>query len=221
MNETRSHKRLRSQAAERKRVVRITRKVSSTLGNDFFQSLVKHVADALRADCVYIGELFHGPVARIATLAVCLNGEWAQDFEQDLSGTACEHVVADGNCAYNLDVIELFPLDPVLERQRAQAFVGYRLNDSAGQVLGALAAVNRQPLADVELAKSVLEAFVPRAAAELERKCDHDSLRRADERHRAFIASSMDAMWRIEFEKPIPVHLAEEEQIEMLIATVT
>jgi hypothetical protein len=57
MSEIRSQKRLRSQAAQRKRVVRITRKVSSTLGNDFFQSLVKHVADALRADCVYLGEL--------------------------------------------------------------------------------------------------------------------------------------------------------------------
>jgi hypothetical protein len=96
MTENRSHKRLRTEAAERKRVLRITGKASATLGNDFFQSLVKQTAVALDADCVYIGEV-HRTLNRIATLAVCLNGDWAENFEQDLPGTAAAHVVAEGN----------------------------------------------------------------------------------------------------------------------------
>jgi len=215
MTET-PRRRRRTEATARKRVQRITRKLSDSLGNDFFQSAVKHIADALEANCVYLGELIDGPVKLIHPLAVCLNREFAVGFEQDLPGTAFAYVIAEGSLVNTRDVAQLFPLDRTLERLRAQAFVGYRLSDSDGQVMGVLAAVYSERLEDLELVKSVLEAFTPKVAVELERKREHESLRRADERHRAFIASSMDAMWRVELEKPIPVQLDEEEQVERI-----
>ncbi len=42
------------------------------------------------------------------------------------------------------------------------------------------------------------------------------NLRESEERYRAFIANSSEAIWRFELEKPIPVNLPEDEQIEML-----
>src|SRR5262245_6413634 len=42
------------------------------------------------------------------------------------------------------------------------------------------------------------------------------NLRESDVRYRAFIANSSEAIWRFELEKPIPVNLPEDEQIEML-----
>src|SRR5215475_7747025 len=41
------------------------------------------------------------------------------------------------------------------------------------------------------------------------------SLRKSDDRYRAFIAQSSEAIWRYELEKPVPVSLPEDEQIEM------
>jgi PAS domain S-box-containing protein len=41
-------------------------------------------------------------------------------------------------------------------------------------------------------------------------------LRESEERYRAFITNSSEAIWRFELERPIPVNLAEDEQIEML-----
>ncbi len=41
-------------------------------------------------------------------------------------------------------------------------------------------------------------------------------LRESDERYRAFIVNSSEAIWRFELEKPIPINLPEDEQIEML-----
>jgi PAS domain S-box-containing protein len=40
-------------------------------------------------------------------------------------------------------------------------------------------------------------------------------LRESEERYRAFIANSSEAIWRFELERPIPVNLSEDEQIEM------
>src|SRR5262245_15415718 len=42
------------------------------------------------------------------------------------------------------------------------------------------------------------------------------NLRESEERYRAFIANSSEAIWRFELEQPIPINLPEEEQIEML-----
>ncbi len=42
------------------------------------------------------------------------------------------------------------------------------------------------------------------------------NLKESEERYRAFIAQSSEAIWRFELEQPIPISLSEDEQIEML-----
>src|SRR5262249_21110111 len=42
------------------------------------------------------------------------------------------------------------------------------------------------------------------------------NLRESEDRYRAFIANSSEAIWRFDFEQPIPINLPEDEQIEML-----
>jgi PAS domain-containing protein len=41
-------------------------------------------------------------------------------------------------------------------------------------------------------------------------------LKASDERYRAFIANSSEAIWRFELDKPIPVTMPEDQQFEML-----
>jgi PAS domain S-box-containing protein len=47
-------------------------------------------------------------------------------------------------------------------------------------------------------------------------KRTEETLRDSEERYRAFVAQSFDAIWRFEFEPPIPITLPEDEQIERL-----
>src|SRR5262249_54079476 len=94
-----------------------------------------------------------------------------------------------------------------------EGYVGFRLLDSAGRPLGLLAVISRSGFGNVPLVRSVVETFVARAAAELERKCEEDAHRENEERYRAFIFSNSDAMWRIEFDQPVSQSLPEEEQI--------
>jgi PAS domain S-box-containing protein len=197
-------------------VLRIAKEASATLGSEFFQSLARHLLTALDSDYVYIGELSRAPAGRLRTLAACKKPGELDGFEQDLAGTASEQVLTDGAYSCSRGVTQIFPLDTRLEQMRAESFVGVRLSDSSGQPLGLLATVFAYPAADVALVKAVLEAFQPRAAAELERKRAEDALKESEERYRAFITSNPDGMWRIEFEQPIPTDLSEEEQIERI-----
>jgi PAS domain S-box-containing protein len=52
-----------------------------------------------------------------------------------------------------------------------------------------------------------------------ERRFANDLLVRSEERYRAFIEQSMDGIWRVEMDQPIPTHLPEEEQIEQIFTS--
>ena len=65
---------------------------------------------------------------------------------------------------------------------------------------------------EIELVKKVAN----RCWESVERARAVRNLRESEERYRAFIANSSEAIWRFELEQPIPVNLPEDEQIEML-----
>jgi PAS domain-containing protein len=198
------------------RVLDIAKRVSATLGLDFFQGMVGHLAKSLKADCVYVAELTAAPTNRIKTLAVSRAGLQTDNFEQDLPGTGALQVLVDGSVAWGRNATRIFPLDTILESIKAEGFVGVRLLDSHGQVIGVLVLAAHARLQNAQVVRSILETFAPRAGAELERKRSQDALRQSEERYRAFISLSSDAMWRIEFEKPVPLNVPDDEQIEMI-----
>jgi len=178
--------------------------------------MVRRLAEALDADCVYVGEFVGGRVERVKSLASCLDQERERRFEYPLAGSIAVEIALGNPAIYPSGVQDLFPSDPFLREIGAQAFVGIPLDDSNQQTLGLIAAVYRRAFGNLRFAKSMLEIFGPRAAAELERKQAEEALRESEQRHKAFIARSPDAMWRIEFEQPIAVALPIEEQIDKI-----
>jgi two-component system cell cycle sensor histidine kinase/response regulator CckA len=196
--------------------LQVARQVSATIGLDFFQSIVQHLGRAIAADCVYIGEFVGGPSERVKTLAACLDGQPDRGFEYTLAGSASAQVATGRPCMLRAAAQKRFPTDSLLLSLHAQACVGIPLLDSHGRALGVIMAIYRQPARSLRMAKSMLEIFAPRAAAELNRKQSEERLRESEQRYRAFIAKNPDGMWRIEFENPIPTNLSEEEQLDRI-----
>ena len=204
------------EAEQRRHVRKVAKDVAAILGADFFRSLATYLAATLRADCVYIAELVHVPADKVQTLAVFRDGVLADNFSLALAGSAAGQVLIDGTVAWSANVTRVFPMDSSLQQMEADGYAGIRLVDSAGSAQGVIAVACRRRLTEVKTVKSVLEAFAPRVAAELERKRTDEALRRSEERHRAFVEANMDGMWRIEFERPIPIDIGEEEQVKAI-----
>jgi two-component system cell cycle sensor histidine kinase/response regulator CckA len=196
--------------------LQVARQVSATIGLDFFQSMVQHLGHALAADCVFIGEFVGGQSERVKTLAACSDGQPDRGFEFTLAGSASAQVALAKPCLLRASAQKRFPTDPLFLRFHAQACVGIPLLDAQGHALGVMMAIYRQTARSLQMPKSMLEIFAPRAAAELNRKRSEEQLRESEQRYRAFVAQNPDGMWRIEFENPIPTNLPEQEQLDRI-----
>ena len=205
--------RARRAAQQNRRVLQVAKGLSAVLGADFFQSVVNHLGSAFHAECVYLAEVKGAYADRLQTLAI-FRGESSLPFEQVLSGSAAGQAMAGGSMACSKEAHILFPADSLIASMAAEGFVGLRLSDSAGQAIGLLALLSREPIPDLHLVRLVMDAFVPRAAAELERKRREDVHLENEQRHQAFISSNPDAMWRIEMEQPVPLNVTEDEVID-------
>jgi len=195
-------------------LLNVTRQVSAKMGIECFRAMTTNLAQALKADCVFIVEFMPGE--RVTTLAASLEAEQGS-LSFDLAGSACSRVASTGKpftCRKNAGT--RFPSDQMLGRVKAEACVALPLQNPAGNPIGVLMATYRAPLASFSTAKSVLEFFAPRVAAELLHKQEKDNLYKSEQRYRAFIAVNSDAMWCAEFDQPIPTELPAEEQHDLI-----
>jgi PAS domain S-box-containing protein len=201
--------------SKRSRLLQVTRKVAGVIGRDFFQAMTKHLAEALAADCVLIAEWVGGHVERCKTIAAWLDGKPAE-FQCELAESAAADVLLGKSCQLRSKARERFPSDTLFATVGAEACVAVPLIDGQGQSIGVLMAVFRRPMPSLRMPKDLLDTFAPRAAAELVRMQEDEKLRESEQRYRAFIARNADAMWRIEFDPPVPIDLPEQEQLNRI-----
>jgi signal transduction histidine kinase len=203
---------------ERQQVLTLARRVSETIGAEFFHTLVNQLMSVLGADCLYVGEFVRAKTERIRTLAACVGGQEMESFEFPLANSPDADVALGNPSIYAAGVQEIFPTDRRLRDLEIQAFVGVALNNGEGRACGLIAALYRQPLdLAIDFVHSMLLMFASRAAAELSRKQAEDTLRENEQRYRAFVQMNPDACWRAEFDEPIDIGLPEEEQLERIL----
>jgi formate hydrogenlyase transcriptional activator len=160
----------------------ISEGIAGATGEEFFRSLARHLAKALRTRYSFITECSDDAHTRVRALAFWDGEGFAQDIEYSLRGTPCEKVIDGTICAYPERLQELFPEDRDLATLGAESYVGVPLPNHRGGVLGHLVVMDNRPriFGDGEL--RVLRIFATRAGAELERSRGEASLKRSEAR---------------------------------------
>jgi formate hydrogenlyase transcriptional activator len=137
-------------------------------GRNFFYSLVRHLASALRVRYAFLTECLPGG-DRVRTLAFWKGDRFGENFEYDVGPTPCRVVLEGKPGLYPADVQRLFPDDRDLVELSAQSYFGIPVLDSAGHVAGHVAVLDDKPFREAGRAAPVLQVFAARAGAELER----------------------------------------------------
>jgi predicted ATPase/transcriptional regulator with GAF, ATPase, and Fis domain len=152
---------------------------AAVTGDDFFAMLVRHLAAALRVRYAFVTECRGTPKTRARTLAFWNRDRLSGNVEYDITETPCRKVLDGEICHYPQGVQHLFPNDRDLVEMQAEGYLGLPLHDAAGKVIGHLAVLNDEPMANTARNLSLLKIFAARAGAELERLRTDAELRAA------------------------------------------
>lgn len=153
-----------------------------TTGREFFQSLVRHLAQAVGTRYAFVAE-FAG-FGRARTLAYWFRDRIIDNVEWNLTGTPCEDVVRGQLCHHPTDVKARFPGDKPLVDLGIESYLGVPLCDAQDNHLGHLAVFDDRPMPAEPRRLYTFQIFAARAAAELERLAFEKRLLESEERLR-------------------------------------
>ncbi|HYN14666.1 MAG TPA: sigma 54-interacting transcriptional regulator, partial [Terriglobales bacterium] len=151
-------------------------------GSDFFQSLVRHMAAALRVRYAFVTACDDQKHAR--SLAYWKGDGFGENFEFDIADTPCEKVLHGEVCHYREGLQGLFPRDTALVDMRAESYLGVPMLDRASRVIGHIALLDDKPMEANSRSTDLLRIFASRAVAELKRQKAEDELQAALEQVR-------------------------------------
>jgi formate hydrogenlyase transcriptional activator len=165
----------------------ITEGTAGSTGDEFFRSLVKHLAHALQVKYSFVAECTDEAKKNVRMLAFWQGEDFGDNLEFPLAGTPCENVIQGDACSYPERLQVLFPEDKGLVMLGAQSYAGVPLINGAGNILGHLVVIDDKPRVFSEQAFSLLRIFATRAGAELERKHAGDALSKSQEHLRTLL----------------------------------
>jgi PAS domain S-box-containing protein len=167
---------------------------ATVTGERFFEALVENLSKALQTHAAWVTE-YLSESRRLRALAFYLNGTFLKDWEMDIVGTPCEHVIEQARLIHFPDnLLNLFPIDPDVTSIKAASYIGMPLTDSTGKILGHLAVIDTRPMPKEPRILAIFRIFASRASAELQRLHAESATREREQKLRRLVDSAMDAI---------------------------
>src|SRR5262249_16258815 len=137
-----------------------------SIGEKFFQTLDRHLAQGVEAQYAFVAE-FASPeiTTKARTLAFWAKNRLADNYEWTLAGTPCEEVVHGKLCHHPSGVRQTFPNDKSAAERRIESYLGAPLRDPEGAILGHLAVFDEGPMPEEPRRLLTFHIFAARAAA--------------------------------------------------------
>ncbi len=167
---------------------------ASATGEGFYRALVENLARALDTRGAWV-TVYDEENERLRALAFHFAGQWVDNFEYQIVGTACETAIREKRLVHVPDrVIDLYPgvKDPRLAS--VVSYLGVPILDDHGKIIGHLAVVDDRPMPDEKRLVALFKIFAERASAEMRRLQLESAVREREVKLRRLIDSAMDAI---------------------------
>ena len=152
-------------------------------GQEFFHSLVRHLAEAVSVPYAVVAEFPNAP-PHVRTLAFWDRDGIADNFEYDFTGTPCAEIVRGGLVHYPTGVSKLFPQASPLVERGIDSYMAVPFLDATGAILGHLAIFDVRPMPVEPRRSFIFRIFAARATAERQRIKAEERLRESETRYR-------------------------------------
>jgi len=176
----------------------IAEAASDKTGEQFFKTLMRNMAKALKVKHAFITECLDDPPTQVRMLAFWSGSDFADNLEYDLSGTPCEKTINDAKLILHQNQLgELFPK----EEGFAESYLGVPVfNAEKSRVIGHIALLDDKPMRDEGLTCAAFDIFTSRASAELQRLQAERKLRTSEQNYRLLIENQTDQILKLDRE---------------------
>ena len=171
---------------------------SAAIGEEFFPSLARALAQIFAVRFAVIGELVEPARTQVRTIAFWAEDRVVDNFTYDLAGTPCARVASGTSCYFPAGVKNLFPEDRWLAEVGAEGYLGAPILNGSGRVIGLLELLDTSPIYRSRDVTSILQIFAMRAGAEMERLRIEETLRSNQSRLALAVHGSQDGLLEIE-----------------------
>jgi hypothetical protein len=173
---------------EQQKLYNVLRYISEEIHSDseepFFQSLVKNLSIALRADYAIVAECVGVDDVEVRTLAAWANGHVEEQFKYGVCDLPYEDIQTGESKFHPTGLQGLLPRESSLAELDADSYIGMPLRNTSGAIVGHLAVLAARPLPTPFPNQTILDTFALRAGAELERLRAETALRKSEARYR-------------------------------------
>ena len=169
-------------------------------GQGFFAALVQNLSKALGTHGAWVTEYFP-EIRRLRALAFWMDCQWVKEYEVDIAGTPCEHVIDTAKLVHFPDrILQIYPHNDDLKAAGAVSYMGVPLQNTDGLILGHMAVIDRRPIPEEPRVHAIFQIFAARAAAELQRLRAEAEVREREEKVGRLLSSAMDAIIELDDE---------------------
>lgn len=148
-------------------------------GIDFYEAVSRHLIEALGLDYVYVARIVDETDRADVLAGWTAEGRMAP-FSYDLANTPCNDVRKSGGMLCALDIQARYPDDQLLADMGIEAYAGSALLDKQQQPIGLLVALSKHPLPQTREVTDLIQLFVDRASAEMQRSQAEKRMAQAD-----------------------------------------
>ena len=155
--------------------------VEAEIGDRFFSSLARSLAQALEVGYAFVTRLSDDG-AHFEILALWERDHFGSNGELPLRGTPCESVL-EGKVGYYPEGLRThFPSDNLVVKWGAESYCGVPVLDTQGRVFGHVAIFDDKPMTIGPRGIEVMRIFAARVRAEIERLRIEEALHQANQR---------------------------------------
>jgi PAS domain S-box-containing protein len=173
---------------------------ASKTGEEFFQTCVHYLAEALQVPYALLLEFCDEAKTRVRVLADYGDVAVNKTKEYTLMGTPCQNASQGQMCFYAERVRDRFPHSVGLLKRNAESYLGIPLTDSMGNMVGHLVVMDTKPMQPDPGREMVLKIFAARAGAELERRSAERAVQESERKFRSIFQNSQVGIGRSRIE---------------------
>ncbi|MDR9426054.1 MAG: EAL domain-containing protein [Marinobacter sp.] len=148
-------------------------------GTDFYHAVSRHLVQALGLDYAFVARVVPD-FAQASVLAGWAGKAPIDPFSYSLKGTPCSSVMKHGLLVIPEAAKQAYPDDELLVEMGVESYIGSVLLDKNRQPIGLLVAMSRSPMLQDDLVSVLVQLFVDRVSAEMQRSEAETLIEQAD-----------------------------------------